>query len=538
MGKRSAAAVLALFFIICSAAEMVAEQSDARFAYPDMFSAHPFERSRDSYAESDLELLNTFLDEWGMADQRGESLTLSAAAKGLAGLLAAQNVRLQQLESTYRVQSAELAYLERQRLPIFSLETDADENPLYAFSSTQSGTSHRFGIGASITQKLPTAGSLRLSLLQSSLVLKSVDDPSWSWSQAPSISFTFNQPLFVGEGVINTSYGNNAVEKWELEREGTLTAIDAARDQLVLQGAGLLSLRQSLLEHRWILTEYARLAEEEIEQAKQGSGEAAQVHSREVAFNQLLVQIAGVDSELESVRISIEELWGSDAEALSSVSVLPERERLLDLFRFAGDGLVRDEDLFVKTLDLDDTYLAAQREFQLAEIERKMGNPEDAPVLGLSFSVSPEYDADGFWESFSGLLERGEPSIRFSVSCTIPDLSRSKSRLTEQLLSERLVQAGLEAAEAANAVVTRIKELQQRLNKELLNLHIALMDYQQIGSGPADDAAGQSAAVTDSDRARREELSRYSAAFSVLQVLREIELLTLEIDLMTGSESF
>jgi hypothetical protein len=460
----------------------------------------------------------------------------------LAGLLAAQNARLQQLESTYRVQSAELAYLERQRLPIFSFETDADENPLYAFSSTQSGISHRFGIGASITQKLPTAGSVKLSLLQSSLVSKSVDDPSWSWSQAPSISFTFNQPLFVGEGVINTSYGKSTVEKWELEREGTLTAIDAARDQLVLQGAGLLSLRQSLLEHRWILTEYARLAEEEIEQARQVSDEAAQV--RESTFDRLLVQIAGVDSELESVRISIEELWGSDAEALLSVSVLPDRERLLDLFRFAGDGLVRDEDLFVKTLDLDDTYLAAQREFQFAEIERKMGNPEDAPVLGLLLSVSPEYDADtaldgdGFRESFTGLFEGGEPSIRFSVSCTIPDLSRSKSRLTEQLLSERLVQAGLEAAEAANAVVTHIKELQQRLNKELLNLHIALMDYQQIEGGPADEATGQSAAVTDSHRARREELSRYSAAFSVLQVLREIELLTLEIDLMTGSESF
>lgn len=537
MRKRSAAAVLALFFIICSAAEIMADHSEAaRFDYPDMFSTPPFELSRDSYVENDLEMLNTFLDEWAMADQRSGSLTLSAAVKGLDRLLAAQNARLQQLESTYRVQSARLAYLERQRLPIFSLETDVDENPLYAFSSTQSVTSHRFGIGASVTQMLPAAGSLRLSLLQSSLLSRSADDPSWSWSQAPSISFTFNQPIFVGEGVINTSYGDNAVGKGELEREGTLTAIDTVRDRLVLQGAGLLALRQSLLEHRWILTEYARLAEEEIEQAGQGDASGAQLNSRQSAFDQLLVQIAGVDSELESVGISIEELWGNGAEALSSVSVLPERERLLDLLGFAGDGLVRDEDLFVKTLDLDDTYLTAQREFQLAEIERKMGNPEDAPVLGLSLSVSSEYDGDGFRESFAGLLGGGDPSVLFSVSCSIPDLSRSKSRLTEQLLSERLVQAGLEAAEAANAVVTHIKELQHRLNKELLNLHIALLEYQQIGSGPADETTGQSAAVADSDRARREELARYSAAFSVLQVLREIELLTLEIDLMTESE--
>jgi hypothetical protein len=519
--------------------------------YPDLAKASA--TLSPSKGTLDLDQVQSFLSVW-QDDSEQNSITLGTFYQELAKKLSEQNSTLQQLRSVYQIQSYQVANLKDQAKPVFSLFSDAS-NPLYSYSlSTTAFTfgsttyettthSHRMGIGASVSQRLPSAGTVSLTLKEGTTYSLSDSDTDWTWKHSPSVGLSFQQPLALGKGLVDTSYAREQLERKELEQLGAKETVDATLKSLVLQGTQLLALRQNLMESRWVLVRQGLLLEEELSDTSSDFSEGRvsknDLERKTYARDQLLVQISSLDSQIASVTSSLESLYGT---AFSSVPmrIAISYENLERLLAYGGNSLVSDTALFEQVLQFDDSYQNALREKRIAQIDATFSNPADRPVFSVGLQLSPYYDAtegNGFFGSVGELFDNGKPVFSVSVNFSASDLSLKTSALTKELAGESLTQAIWKVRDALDSVTLELEDFQRRLNDQLLNLRLSLSDYQIKANDVEVEIIRASMGLGSESSIQIRENLNYASAFAVLQSLRELEILSLELDAMLGIQN-
>jgi hypothetical protein len=519
-------------------------------SYPDLLQLSP---SSPSSSESlDLGQVQTFLSLW-QEEGMGDAISLGAFSKSLSANLSSQNTTLQQLRSVYQMQSSQLANLKDQAKPVFSVFSDAS-NPLYSYSlvtaSYSSGTStyttttqsHKLGLGASVTQRLSSAGSVSLTVKEGSTFSIDDSDTDWTWTHKPSVGITFQQPLGLGEGLVDTSYAKKQLERKGLEQTGAMEAVNSTRSALVLQGSELFVLRQNLMENRWLLQRQENLVEEELSDTESDytSGRVSKndLERKTYAREQLLLQIYSLSDQIDSVESSLFTLYGS---SFSSVPYKAEVsfKNLERLFSYVGNGILNDSALFEKVLSNDAAYQEALRQKRIAQIDASFSSLADSPMFSLGMQLSPYYDTtegNGFFGSVGELFDSAKPVFSVSVNFSASDLALKTSALTKDLAGEGLLQAIIKVRDAITGVTSDLKDFQRRLNQQFLSLRLALSDYQIKANDVEVERIRSTMGLGSTSSIQIRENLNYASAFAVLQNLRELELLSLELDELLGSQ--
>jgi len=255
----------------------------------------------------------------------------------------------------------------------------------------------------------------------------------------------------------------------------------------------------------------------------------------------LLLQIADLDKEITALQNSLISLWGADDGSSLPLYVDIDMDNTLWLAAYSGQGLVNNNSIMQRMLQFYPAYRDAQRDLQVAQIETSMGNPADAPLFSLALQLSPFYSATQgatLWSSAQELFSDSKPVFSVSVSFVATDLSRSLSRLTGALSKESIYQAEKSMQIAQEALLSKVEELQRQLNRQMLSLQLYLSDYEIASNDVEVERIRSSIGLADSISIQRKEIQRYASAFSVLQSLREMELIYLELQLMTENGLF
>jgi outer membrane protein TolC len=517
---------------------------DLSFGYPDVHEIIEVEDSTTTTV--DTESLMVFLDQW---DALLEGVTGSFDSKITAG-----SATVAQLESVYRIQTAQLEQLRREAKPVLSIITDPS-NPIYGFSrirtetppgsgTTQTTIAHTFGIGAGLSQQLATAGSIDVSLKHNMSYASGDGGSTYSWEQNPSIGFTFQQPLGIGDRLIDGSYGRKIEEKQILQQTGAAEAIATTSGELAVQTIQLYHTRQALLESRWLLLQQILLSKETLENAEldfaAGLISRNQVLEQELALKEMVDQVRQLGQEINSMEFSIRSLSGvDDMESLADLALisLPILDRVLTL---VGGKLSEDDQAITVALGNDSEYTAAERELRIALLDRDLGNPGDAPRLSVSLQLSPFYTVaagNTLWDSVDSLFTSASPNFSVSVSFLATDLSRSLSRTTTKLVDEKIIQATISKNEAHSAVVDRLAELQRETDSAVAKLSLLMDSYTLAVTDVEVEQIKADAGISDRNRVKRAQLGMYEAAFAILQQLRTLRLIDAQLSLLVPPNS-
>lgn len=506
-----------------------------RFGYPDLAAEPNFRNAAPQQYEWDE--LTAFLDQWQIPTM-DESLSVDS------------NSTIRRLESVYRIQTIQLEQLRRQARPVISLSADP-ANPLYGFSLVtapnpgtglaQETLTHRFGIGLGLSQLLPTAGSVDLSL-KHGMTISSIDGGAWTYKQLPSLSVSLRQPFGLGNAWLDTAYGNRKEERQLLVQEGASDAVSQTEAQLGLQVLQLRGTLQALLESRWLATRQAQLSDDALDDARKnlelGLISRNQLILQENALSQQLLQLASLEREIISVQNALESLSETEIPDGGFGTDMIDPAAITLLERYGAGLLLADPTYEQKALQLDAEYRKAERDLRIAQLDRQMGNPADAPTFALSMNVSPYYAAtagNGLPGSFDELFNSSDPVLSVSLSFQSSDLSRSTSKTTRALADEQIVQASLAMDSAASAVRQKARDLQQRIDSALATLGLLMTEYRfsvnaiEIERILAASYQGNTLSI------ERKELAMYGAAFAVLQHLRSITVLAAELELYLGA---
>ncbi len=483
-------------------------------SYPSLQSQ--YELGKDDIVPLEREALQAFLQEW----QDSTLPTFSEADLMLRKALDTGNLNLEQLQSLYRMQEEQLAYQKKDQGFTFGLSS----TPLYSLSRSPSGapgsgvfeTKHSFGVGASVSTKLPTGASASLSVKQSSsYALSSTPGSTWDWTHSPSIGLTVAQPLWIGDGLLDPKYGDKQLEKQGIAVQNSKVSVDQLKSGLVSQGNSQLSALQALMESRFLLGEQLILEQASLKDAQKDLSEGRisrnAYESRTLILNQLRFSLSEIERQIEGIRSSLSLLWGSEEYPLQVAldsnlfTTIPEivfdRERLLGLL-----------------LENDPSYALAVGKVRSAELDAKLKNPSDAPMVNISLQYAPI------------LSPSYEPTFSVSIGFSASDLFRSTSKLSSSLASEGLLQARKEVEKAKQALETKIEDTQRSVQGLLINLSVSLNDFQLKENAVEVERIRSSVGLGNDSSIRAKELSWYEAAFTVLQTLRELRLIALDLE--------
>lgn len=498
----------------------------------------------------DMQYLSDFLDDWG-SPEGFPSATLEGLSAGMQEQIEQEDISLSELRTLYRVQQAQLEQLMDQSRPVLSLRTDPMNSPLYSYSH---GTytdytltppddviydSHSFGLGAGFSQQLPTAGSLDLSVSNSSTVTGTGDD--WTWEQNPRFSASLSQPLFIGEQLLDTSYGDRVLERSQLQQQATTVSIESLRGQLLLQGLGLELLHQQLIESIWLLNRRLEISEREKRRVEtdfiDGLVSAKQVEIQRTVYDALQRQLQRLQYERESAADSLRRMWGREEGEHEYPVIIPQLDQLERFFDAGSRGLTSDQMLFVEMLSSDARYQQAMLDFSVAELDRDLGSPLDAPLLSLSLDAGLSYTDDGdktFSDSITELFGGSELGVSFSILFQAGDLSRSAAKTAESISKEQMLQAGKAAAAASEDVLNQIDALQRSYDSLALDLGSAVSDHLLSVQAYEDEKILSQVGEATEDSVNSRYVDMVEDAFSVLQILRSMDLEVLRLEILRG----
>ncbi len=176
----------------------------------------------------------------------------------------------------------------------------------------------------------------------------------------------------------------------------------------------------------------------------------------------------------------------------------------------------------------DPSYRSAGRELESAVKDRLAGNPADAPRLAVT--VRSTSSDQSLADSVAGLFTGDSLSV--SVSLQVPDLFRRTGNLTGMLADERIVQAEIDMERALRDAQRRAADLQDRVDNRIAALSILMVEYRGIREERQEEEILVSLGSSSSRQLKEKVLNETAAAFRVMQVLRELELLSLELDTM------
>ena len=490
-------------------------------ALPLSASSYPTLNATYKLGSSDVvplgqEELQAFIQEW----QDTSLPTFTEADQMLRKALEGGNLNLEQLESLYRMQAEQLSYQKREQGFKFGLSS----TPLYSVSrlpgSSAGGlsfdTKHSFGIGASVSTKLPTGASATLSIKQSSAyALNSKAGSTWDWTHSPSVGLTVAQPLFIGEGLLDTKYSGKQLEKQGIAVQNSRLSLEQLKSGLVSQGNSLLSALQALMEGRFLLGEQLSLEQASLKDAQKDLTEGRisrnAYESRTLILNQLSFSLSEIERQIEGIRSSLSQLWGS-VEYPMQVSLDSE------LFTTIPALVFDKEKLLAMVLENDPSYALAMGKLRSAELDAKLKNPADAPMVNLSLQYAP-------------ILEPSyEPTFSVSIGFSASDLFRSTSKLSSTLTGEGVLQARKEVQKAKQNLETKIEDTQRSVEGLLLSLSVGLNDFQLKENAVEVERIRSSVGLANESSIRAKELAWYDAAFTVLQTLRELRLIALDLE--------
>ncbi|HKL60285.1 MAG TPA: TolC family protein [Sphaerochaeta sp.] len=487
----------------------------AATSYPTLSTT--YELGKGEVVPLEQEVLEAFIQEW----QDRALPTFEEADQMLRKAIDQGNLNLDQLQSLYRMQQAQLEYQKGEQgfkfglssTPLYSLS----RTPLYGMGGTLSfDTKHTFGLGASVSTKLATGASATLSVKQSSTyAMNSSTSTAWKWINSPSVGLTVAQPLWIGDGLLDTSYGEKQLEKQSIAVQGSRLSFEQLKSALVSQGNSLLVALQALMEGRFLLGEQLILEQASLKDAQKDLTEGRisrnAYEAKALALNQLRFSLSEIESQIEGILSSLTLLWGSDK--------FPIQVALDSALFKTIPTLVFDKGkLLALLLENDPSYALAMGKLRSAELEANLKNPADAPMVNLSLQYGP-------------ILEPSyEPVFTVSIGFSASDLFRSTSKLSSTLAGEGLMQARAEVEKARQDIETKIEQTQRSVEGLLLSLSVGLNDFQLKDNQVEVERIRSSVGLANTSSIRVKELARYSAAFSVLQTLRELRLIALDLE--------
>jgi hypothetical protein len=145
--------------------------------------------------------------------------------------------------------------------------------------------------------------------------------------------------------------------------------------------------------------------------------------------------------------------------------------------------------------------------------------------------VNPHYSATAttFTDSFGELFGANQSELSVSVSFIASDLGRSVSKTVSSLADEAMLQATIAQGTARDAVLDQFDAYQQEIDLQLLNLSLDLEAYTVAVHDLEISSIRAEAGIIDNFTLRRAELQVYEEAFAMLQQVRNMYLLQLEI---------
>ncbi len=475
----------------------------------------------------DQEILQSFIDQW-----QDESLAVfSDIEKDLRLALIEGNSDLEQLNSLYRMQQEQIEYQKREQ----NLKIGISSQPLYSLSrsvSTSGGydTSNTFGIGANISKNLGTGAVATFSASQKSSITKNSSTGSvWQWSHSPSASFTFNQPLWVGDGIIDPNYSNKQLEKLQITAESAKLSFDQLIEALVSQGNNQLITLQSLKESRFLLGEQLLNEKISIKNAKKDLDEGRlsrnAYETRVLNINQIQYSLTEIERQIEVIESSLDSLWGN--KEYPKQFIVDK-----DLFETIPLIIFEKEELIEILLENDLSYAQAIKNLRSAEIDAILKNPSDAPMISLSLQISPLYSPSAgasFFTSFEDLFTSSEPIYSLSIGFSASDLYRSATNLSSSLATEAVIQAKIEVEKARDDIELKVEDIQRNIKGLLLNLSIAQYEYEQRINDIEVERIRFEIGLANENSIKAKEISLYDSAFLILQILRDLELIALDL---------
>jgi hypothetical protein len=477
----------------------------------------------------DQKSLQTFIQQW----QDNSFPTFSEAEKELRFALTVGNPDLEQLNSLYRIQRQQMQYQQREQ----GFKVGFSSQPLYSISRSvnQSSTggfdlSNNFGVGASISKKLGTGAIATLSASQNSdLTINDAPGSLWTWTHSPSASLSFNQPLWVGEGLIDPSYSNKQFEKLQISSESAKLSFDQLLEVLVSQGNSQLSALQALKESRFLLGEKLVNEQASIKDAKKDLEEGRisrnVYEARLLSLNQIRYSLTEIEMQIETLQNSLETLWGSKD---YPKQVIVDTELIERLISIAFDK----EQLVKILLEKDYPYAQAMAKLRLAELDAMLKSPSDAPMFNLSLQVSPSYTPSSgadFFTSYENLFTSSKTTFSFSIGFSASDISRSATNLSSSLATESVLQAKMEVEKTRDDLEINIDEIQKNIKGLLLNLSIGLYEFEQRTNDIEVERIRFGIGLADENSIKAKEIAWYDSAFMVLQTLRELDLIALDL---------
>ena len=499
----------------------------AATSYPSLDTSYELDNGDEVVLEQDK--LQTFIQQW----QDDTHPTFAQAERELRQVLVKGNPDLEQLQSLYRIQQQQLQYQKSNQgfkvgissQPLYSLSRRANQSPLGGFD-----LSNTFGVGATVSKKLGTGGVATLSASHNSSLSKNNGAGElWKWQHSPSASLSFNQPLWVGEGLIDSNYSKKQLEKLQISSDSAKLSYDQLIAALVIQGNSQLSALQGLKESRFVLGEQLVIEQASIKDAKKDLEEGRIsrnfYEARVLGLNQLRYSLSEIERQIETIDNSLAMLWQRDD---YPKQIIVDRELFDSL-----PTIIFDKDKLIKILlEKDPSYAQAMGKLRSAEIDAMLKSPSDAPMFNLSLQLSPYYKASAgadFFTSFKDLFSGGEPTFSLSIGFSATDLFRSTTKLSASLATESVLQAKIEVEKAQENLEKKIEEIQRNIKGLLLNLSIAQYEFEQSTTAIDVERIRFEIGLANETSIKAKEIAWYDSAFVVLQTLRELDLIALDL---------
>jgi outer membrane protein TolC len=471
--------------------------------------------------------LDTFLAEW---NRSLEGVTLQRLYSELPARLASFNADLAQLESVVQLQQAQLDFSLAQaktRLSLQATPYSYSDTTVFSAGNEIRTKRHSFSVSSSLAQALPTAGSVSVTASQSSAYSINMTPSNEAWSHTPQISVQLQQPLWIGERIIDASYQKAQLEKQQLSLNTANLSKDALKEALIIQNLSLINLNQALKEARFILQGRAALAASNLKIAESdfeaGLISRQSLERTKLGYYQILSTLNGVQRELDELQITMGTVWEG---------TLPDQIVLSDLDPFSLASLFDDPQLLGKYLISDPTYQQALKELSKAMIDGRFSELSDAVQLSLSLQLSPFYTPtanSSFFNSFDEMFRSSHPVVSFSIGLSASDLFRRTSSFRSETSRIAIEQANLSITKAREEAETALRAMRTQLQGYLLDLLVQLEDYTLVQMQWETEQIRFDAKLVDQNALKAKQLDWYQAAFDVLQTLRNIELLQLRM---------
>lgn len=369
------------------------------------------------------------------AQESGASLTMASVVRRILERnpqAVVSRLSVEAAHETYRSQWAQAlpqitfdldpAYgINRTQYP--NLTVDTGTLPYTIITQYESQTKQRIGEGLTVSQALPTAGSLSLSLRNSTTIAQTATGGTTTTeiSQAPQLSLSVSQPVFVNDKLIDLELFPATLRSTELPYLKSLEQDSSLRNTIVTQGIAtylsVVGLRKQLDQ----MNRYRSVL-------RQGLDHVRLAHANGSATeNDVLSALLSVDRQSEAIlelRYSLMQSERALARAIGSDTSLDSTPLSDRLPRVAVNQTAGQ--IFEKASAKNPEIVQGRLEVENARAQGVIGGQAYAPSLVLSLSVAPQYgatrpDSNLLSNSFSQLFDSGAyTDVTFSMGMHVP----------------------------------------------------------------------------------------------------------------------